>query len=151
MLKILLHKEPITKQGAKHQFQVKLPETAIEVCGVLVTLNPRQETVLPMGQEGIAIPERGSLWLRIPESRDVFYATIEGFPRHYHPDFYQIPEPGITGLTDWWFRGRRREFFAVSVPVEDTLIEGYYIDHATEAQTDYDLRVYLKLEIDQNQ
>jgi len=156
--KIIIHTEEIKKVGAKVQFQIKLPSTIKQVKGVLITANPnviggvtkRKEEVPPNENPPVTIPtesERGWVWLRIPEKRDVFFADIVRFENHQRPTLHGIVQEGISSRSEKWFSGSKREFFKVSVPIEDTLIEGFYVDRSKDRTVDYKVKIYLELEL----
>lgn len=159
MRKIIIHTEEIKKRGAKQQFQIKLPSTTNMVVGILITANP-VGNIGRFPQEGeerpIPIPirretERGWIWMRIPENRDVFYANTLQFPDHLKQDNQGtdgIDQEGLDHQPEWWFSGTKREFFEVTVPIEDTIIEGFYVDRSAESNVDYEVKVYLELELD---
>ncbi|MBI3136049.1 MAG: hypothetical protein HYZ14_15335 [Bacteroidetes bacterium] len=142
MHKILIHTEEITANGSKLQLQIKLPETIEKVTGVFAGI-----TRLP-GVAGPADPadiNAGSLWLRIPELRDVFYADRVQELNHLLPEEAIQELMGQAMQPEWWFSGTRYTFFDVTVPVEDTLIEGFYEDESSFATVHYRLNIYLNL------
>lgn len=146
MKKILIHTEDIKKQGAKVQFQIKLPKATKEVTGILITATPTE-----IRKEDRPSPIHYSGWinLRIPDKRDVFYSELVSFSNHIEELKINLPRIGL-GIGDqnkWWFNGTKREFFKIRVPIENTLIEGYYEDHSTKEIQTYTLRVYLSTEI----
>lgn len=149
MKKVILHIEEIKDTGTKLQFQVKLPVTTKCITGVLATVTPNTE---PSGAEGEdpRNENAGSLWLRVPEERDVFFADDVKEYNHIQQEFHGIAEPILTLQPDWWFSGWKREFFSITAPIEDTVVEGFYIDEtkqtAISTSTSYLLRIYLELE-----
>lgn len=147
MKKILIHKEVIKKKGAKVQFQIKLPITVTDVTGLLITatVNERQKEDLPT-----AVSYCGWIRLRLPGKRDVFYSELVHFSNHIEELRTKLPEfgLGITAKKEWWFNGTKREFFNINVPIENTLIEGYYEDHSKKSIKAYTLRVYLEMTVE---
>lgn len=145
MKKILIHSENIKKKGAKLQFQIKLPSTAKEVTGLLITATRRTE--LKREQPNLSKDFCGWIRLRTPDKRDVFYAELVSYSNHIEQQLGQLPQLGL-GLADtdgWWFNGTKREFFKIRVPVENTIIEGYYEDHSKQDNELYTLKVYLEV------
>lgn len=140
MRKVIIHIESIKKRNQKRHFQIKIPSTTEKVTGVLVTVNPGS-----MGKitDGI---ERGWLWLRIPEKRDVFFATTVHFEDHEQKELVKVDQPGISGNDERWFSAEKRDFFKVWVPTQDTIIEGFYVDRSKEQVVNYELRIYLETE-----
>ena len=155
MKKIIIHIEEIKKQGAKVQFQIKLPSTAKKVYGILITTNPYSDNAIPPDGEDNPPNEGGTsevgwLTLRIPEKRDVFYAEAIRPSSSYENDFHSIKKQGLAQEFEWWFKGTKREFFKVTVPIEDTIIEGFYEDRSTVSTVDYQLKIYLELLINKS-
>ncbi|MBL4862069.1 MAG: hypothetical protein JKY09_03510 [Crocinitomicaceae bacterium] len=148
MKKILIYTEHVKKRGAKLQFQIKLPRTCIKVKGILITIHPWS---LPKPTKAVRNPskELGSIWLRIPEKRDVFYTQTCEYPNHIIDNYLGIDRQGLTGNNEWWTIRTKRAFFKIEVPSEDTLIEGFYVDHSTAHSVDYQVKVYLELEINE--
>ena len=154
MKRHLIHIEEVKKVGAKLQFQVKLPRTIRKIAGIMVTAIPRIEIGIPSPpNEGEDIPpssivgesERGWLRLRIPANRDVFYAESVFYPSHAINGYWDFNEPGITSRTEVWFNGKKQEYFKVDVPLEDTIVEGFYEDRSSDPKVNYQLKVYLKV------
>jgi len=155
MKKIIIHTEEILKQGAKLQFQIKMPTTTNMVKGILITA-----TELDKGGKSAFVghvpptikmfnPVIGWTWLRIPEKRDVFYAEKVKFSNPLKQDLQGIPEQGFSGKPQWWIGGTKRSFFNVTVPMEDVMIEGFYVDRSAKNFTDYKIKIYLELEINE--
>lgn len=147
MKKIIIHIEEIKKLNAKVQFQIKLPSTAFQVIGILVTLHPINQTQVEVPR-GEPRPENmGALWLRIPEKRDVFFADSVRQSNHLLTEYQAIPQQGLSTQAEWWFIGKKHSFFNVTIPVEDTLIECFYKDESTTPDADYQLKIYLELQL----
>jgi len=143
MKKIIVYTEEIKKKGTKLQFQIKLPETVTQVRGILATI-----TRVPDAAQSPINPldiNTGSLWLRIAENRDVFFADIPEQSNHINVDLIGLEKVGQSMLAEWWFSGTEQKFFDITVPVEDLLIEGYYADESRFAAVNYKLRIYLEL------
>jgi len=145
MRKIIIHIEEIKSYSEKIQFQIKLPVTACQVTGVLVTVNPNTEFIRVEGDP--RIENTGSLWLRISENRDVFFADDVKESNHQESEFHNVLQQGIASEPDWWFSGQKREFFSITVPIEDAVIEGFYIDETPLTEVNYLLKIYLELEL----
>ncbi|MCR9171919.1 MAG: hypothetical protein NXI10_05475 [bacterium] len=146
MRKFLIHTIELRKPQAKKSFQVKLPWTAKQVVGLHIDIQPNFHA--PMDQliaDGFV--EVGSIWLRLSGNRDVFYADTLGFPyarKKFDPTI--LPQ-GFIGRDDWWLTGTQFSFLKMTVPVESTLIEGYYEDQHENQRVDYNVKLYLELEI----
>ena len=157
MKRHLIHTIEVKKPGAKLQFQIKLPRTVNKITGIQLaiapkidpnqgTTNPPHEGEIPPNEQPIIRePERGSLRLRIPERRDVFYSENVHFPSHALNGYWDFNEPGLVKMNEWWFSGMRQKYYTVDVPIRDTMIEGYYEDHSTDSEVDYVLKIYFKL------
>lgn len=145
MKKIIIHIEEIKSRSEKIQFQIKLPVTSNCVTGVLATVSPNTEHI-PVEGEDPRIENIGSLWLRIPECRDVFFADQVREFNHLQKEFHGITFPILTTQPEWWFSGWKRDFFSINVPIEDTVLEGYYIDETPPAPVSYLLKIYIELE-----
>ena len=145
--KVLVHLEKIKKKGSKLQFQIKLPRTAKKVIGLLVTAN---RTGTAIEGEPRDTKYAGWLRLRIPEKRDVFYADLIPFANAFEELLSRMSRLsiGIADQNEWWFGGTKREFFKVDIPIEDTIIEGYFEDHSLNNGQLYDLKVYVQLATD---
>ncbi|MEZ4921873.1 MAG: hypothetical protein R2780_01765 [Crocinitomicaceae bacterium] len=162
MKRHLIHIEAVKKAGAKLQFQIRLPKTICKITGIQVTVVPKVGDILPTPapQEGEDLPpgeqvdtghvERGSLQLRIPEERDVFFSEIVYYPNHSLQGFYDFNQPGLAQKTDWWFTGGRTKYYSTRIPVTDTLIEAFYEDRSVSVNmgdmVNYDLKIYFKLD-----
>lgn len=161
MNKILIHSERIKKVGAKIQFQITLPSTECLVEGIIVTVNPNGKArIVPpppipspkpnkVITKNLIDPQTGWLWLRIPENRDVFYSKIVKYENHQQPTLDTVQTIGINGNQEWWFKGTKREFFKINVPVNDTIIQGFYVDRSKARSVDYTLKVYLQTKINE--
>lgn len=154
MKKIIIHIEPIKKVGAKQQFQIRLPWNTKKVVGILTTSDANYQAakgtlINKRPPYGILIPSQklGDIWLRIPEKRDVFFADTLAFSDHIVNPLIQVESPGIVGDFEWWFEGTKREFFKINIPVESTIIEGFYRDNSLAGIVDYEVKVYLELDI----
>ncbi|MCH2216322.1 MAG: hypothetical protein MK086_14240 [Flavobacteriales bacterium] len=143
MGRILVHKEEIRKEGAKLQFQIKLPRTDKKVTGLLITAT---EKALTNGGDPNNSKYAGWIRLRIPEKRDVFYAELVKFSNPIEELLSRMSrlEFGLSENNEWWFGGTKREFFKVDVSIEDTIIEGYYEDHSWNENLLYDLKIYIR-------
>lgn len=142
--KFLVFKEEIRKKGAKKQFQIKLPRTARKVIGLLITANRVGGSI-----EGEPRDSKYAGWLRLrlPEKRDVFFADLVPFNNAIEELLSRMSRLGI-GIADqneWWFGGTKREFLKVDIPIEDSIIEGYFEDHSLNNGQFYDVKVYLQL------
>lgn len=145
MKKYLVHIEEIQQRGAKVQFQIKLPSTSKKVCRLGMTIDPRIVPSLPIPS---ASPQLvGSAWLRVADKRDVFYADSLYYSDSKVFDYSTIPVTGISAKGDWWFAGTKRSLFSVDVLTENGFIEGYYEDQSFLGAVDYQLKVYLELEM----
>lgn len=141
MKKIIIHTEQITKAKEKRQFQIKLPSTICAVRGVLIEARP-----VHMGKM-ITATERGWIWLSVPEKRDVFYGETTAFDDHNKPVIGAINQAGLSGESEVWFNGTRKDFFKIDVPLEATLIEAFYVDFSSGRSVHYELKIYLELEV----
>lgn len=141
MKRHLIHTEFIRKAGAKIQFQVRLPRKINQITGIQLSLI-RQGAVSPVP---VSSSERGSLRLRIPERRDVFYSENTFYPTHSMGGYYDFGEVGIGAKQEWWFKGERVRYYKTDIPLSSTFIEGFYEDQSNEPQVDYQLRIYFKL------
>ncbi len=156
MRKIIIHTETILLNGTHRQFQIELPSTAKRVTGILASVHPKTEAPLPPFSHPVPKPdikgvrtEAGQLQLMIPEKRDTFYCENLTFPNHYELQFIPVTNPGISQNLSWWVSGTKRQFFKVDVPVETTIIEGYYKDEIQGRITDYTVKICLELTINQ--
>ena len=141
MKKILIHSKKINKQGAKIMFQIKIPTDVKQVKGLLIEAT---RTGLATGITSMQSPFHcGWITLSIPDKRDVFYSDLVEFTEVQQLVTDQI---GIAGENSWWLNGTKRDFFSVSVPIENTIIDGYFEDHTVGIQTPYTLKIYLETE-----
>lgn len=145
MRKYVIHTIKVRKPRAKKSFQIKLPWTAKQVNGLHISIQPNYQPLMEqLIMDGFI--EVGSIWLRMSGGRDVFFADTLGFPyarKKFDPTI--LPQ-GFIGRDDWWFTGTQTEFMKLTVPVESTLIEGFYEDHHRDSRVDYDVKLYLELE-----
>lgn len=132
MRKIIIHIEEINARSEKIQFQIKLPVTAHCVTGILATVNPNSEGIPVEGEEDPHVKNTGALWLRIPEHRDVFFADDVKENNHVQ--------------RGWWFTSWKHNFLSINVPIEDTIIEGFYVDETPPSIISYLLKIYIELE-----
>jgi hypothetical protein len=120
----------ITALGDKIRFNLRHPENAECLTGIAVTCTRSR----PQGLEGALLSDvAGTLALAIPEKGDVFFAESV---KAEQGDFRDLTERRINlGLFNYpfGFSVKRIEYYDVSVPATNTLMEGYYEDSATEA------------------
>ncbi len=151
MKRYLIHIENIVKQNQKVVFQIKLPSTITQVVGIMITANPNLVRTIPNDGEdnpnpGAAIEgQSGFLQLRIPEKRDAFYAEYVNGSAAEKDLNNNIKKQGLGEQNKWWFDGRKRDFFKIGVPIEDTIIDGFYEDLSSSNQVDYKLKIYLEI------
>lgn len=148
MKKIIIHSEEILSLAEKIQFQIKLPLTANCVTGLLATVSPNVEGI-PVEGTRFRPENKGSLWLRIPENRDVFFADDVKEYNHLQKEFHGVILPILTARPEWWLSGWKRDFFSIHVPIQDTIIEGYYVDETAPSVISYVLKIYLELDINE--
>lgn len=138
-----LHIEEINRKDKKIQFQIRLPKNCHKVKGILTTINPTRMKLL-------STQERGSLWLRIPNKRDVFYSDSLHFEHAIEKEWSNVNTQGISENTDWWLGGSKRSFFTLELDQDIRIIEGYYEDFSTEPAVNYQLRIYLEYDLKQS-
>ncbi|GAB5417612.1 MAG: hypothetical protein Crog4KO_25970 [Crocinitomicaceae bacterium] len=146
MIGYLIHTELVKKRNGKLQLQIKLPNTIEKITGVLAVIDTKNTFRIVPPDDGYQ-RFKGSLWLRIPEKRDVFYAAdvIE-----YHgqvSSLFRKPQFGFIHSRSSWISGRIPELFSVNVPVETTVIEGYYEDESNDQMNGYTLKIYLQTQL----
>lgn len=143
----LIHSEEIVRRNGKIQLQIKLPDTIHKITGVLAVIDTKNTFRNMIPRNGIN-PFQGSIWLRIPEKRDVFYAADV---KEYHGEvspFFRKPEFGFIHSKQSWISGQRPDLFTVDVPLNRTIIEGYYQDESNDQMKGYTLRIYLQTDYD---
>lgn len=143
MNKVIQHSESIQKMGAKRQFQIKLPRTAMTVKGILITAQFENTTTVLLSP----YPSySGWLQLSIPEKRDTFYSELIAFENHKQSQLSSIQKfgLGITEQDERWFNDMPTGFYSIDVPIENTIIDGYYED-LTDVEVPYTLNVYFKI------
>ncbi|MBI1836443.1 MAG: hypothetical protein HYR91_04170 [Flavobacteriia bacterium] len=98
----------------------------------------------------IAEQEMGSLWLRIPERRDVLFSEVVKMPTHQYglagfnramnvlPDFGKGKE---------WINGSKESFFSIDIDPTSTIIEGFYSNLLKDLTNGYQINIYLNLEL----
>lgn len=98
----------------------------------------------------IAEQEMGSLWLRIPERRDVLFSEVVKMPTQQY---------GLTGfnramnvLPDFgkgkeWIDGSKESFFSIDIDPTSTIIEGFYSNLLKDLSIGYQINIYLNLEL----
>lgn len=145
MKRFILHTLEV-KPNSKIQFQIKLPSNINGVESIKIThpFSSLQSTSnFPIASDN----EVGWLWLRVPDSRDVFYSEV------LRPESYNVYEGLVTAIlstrAQWHFNGTKHEFLAMDVPVTDTVIYGFYwdrrADFAKQSNDTYQVKIYLKL------
>lgn len=135
MKRIITYHLRVERDGAKLQFQIKLPSEITKVIGIAITTNADNpyrvgSTGKPDGIFDNPVPTKtGDLWLRIADQRDVFYSEAVEFslPRYDMTTDRKITKPGL-GIGQKWFDGGKDEFFTLDVDIDNTIIEGYYED-----------------------
>ncbi len=103
-----------------------------------------------MGTQSRTLVSSGFLFLRIPETRDVFYADDIKFyaplcNQGTYPD--NAKQPQFLGNGNLWMNGTKEEFFHIEADMECTIIEGLYIDHNEVRFQPYAITIYIELEI----
>ena len=140
MKRILIHTEIITKSEQKVMFQIKLPKRITAVTGVLI------EASLISNFGGTPANRHcGQLTLSVPDQRDVFYADDVFFSDQVITNYNAIKVQGISADSTWTKRGTKRDFFGVSVPINRTIIEGFYEDQRGRSKQTYKINIYLKM------
>ena len=143
MDKIFHHSENIQRMGVKRQFQIKLPRTATSVSGILLTAQfENMEKSLSTPYPNYS----GWLQLSIPEKRDTFYSELIAFENHQQEQLSAIHQfgLGIVEKDERWFNDLPTDFYSIHVPIENTIIDGYYED-LTPVDVPYKLNIYLKI------
>ncbi len=140
MSKLIVHIENIEQNGAKHQFQIRLPHNITRIEAMKVTANPFDRT-----WESEFESEIGWLWFRLPEKRDVFFAEkISTYKDNYDLTLPKLKE--VSALKNkFWNHGKKEAFKQITAQLNTNIIEGYYIDRHRSQNSKYQLRIYLKL------
>lgn len=143
MKKIVVHTETIHKAGTKRMFQMRLPQNAVALEGVIVT---GSKTVMTTDLN-LSNKNRYCGWLMLQAGEtDSCYADLVPFA-NADLNVYNLSERvGIDAQTAWWFSGTKSSFFSVCVPLKNKFIEGYYEDHAIGANYPYELKIYLEVD-----
>jgi hypothetical protein len=139
-MKRFIHTLVVDGRGAKLQFQIRLPFQGCAVRSILVAAQANQLD--------LTAPERrqlGSIWLRLPNSCDVFYANRVDYPNHLAASPLELPCPGIGAGSEFWIKGSKQTAATVQVPIQNTVLEGYYEDQSSEIAPKYVVRIYLEL------
>ena len=144
MKKIILHKEVIKTINQKQLFQIKLPDDAQKLTGILITVNeplfdPKQSPKLY---------QKGVIDLRMSSNQEVIFSDRVDVQDHLIADLNKIQSPGMLTTKAWWFSGTKYDFFKLSIPIKNRLIEAFYVDESTKRRfVDYELKIYLELKI----
>ena len=147
MLKKIVHIVKVYQRGQKIQFQVKLPLNAKRILDLKVTANPsfkrqdRETSYFPL--------EVGWIWLRLSELRDVFFCEIIKLSRQNHNQTFLNHKPiDDFGNGSFWTQGKQEQALDITAQLDTNLLEGYYIDRFRKrAEDDYELKIYLTLEV----
>ncbi len=142
MSQIILHKEVIDKPNKKVVFQIKIPSNVKAVTGVMFGAILKGDTgIMPFKRHS------GELQLNIPEKRGVFYSEslrIQGMNDYI---FEPIGQLGLIVSSQWIHKGTKWEFEDIHIPVEHTIIDGFYEDGNPFLNgAYYELNIYLRLE-----
>lgn len=142
MIKQVVHIENIERNGEKRQFQIKLPINAKRIVAIKITANPFDRT-----WESLFESEVGWLWLRLPEKRDVLYAhKLSTYKDNYDLTLPKIEE--VNALDNYFtHHGKKEMFKKLNATLTTNILEGYYIDRIQSRNSQYQLRIYLKLEL----
>ena len=145
MFKTIVHIVKVKRKGEKIQFQIKLPLNIKQVSEIRLTANPVYQ--LGAGSPDKFAKEVGWLWLRIPESRDVFYyeSLKLSIPNH-HQTLPAILSPIYFETGQHWISGKKNEAFKIEAKLNTNMMEGYYIDRIY-SEENYQVRIYLTLKI----
>lgn len=140
--RIIVHKETIDKPGKKVVFQIKIPPDVKAITGVMFGVPLRGETGgLPFNRHS------GELRLSIPDKRGVFFSESLRVAGITHWFYSRLGKIGLIESHQWIHMGTKWEFEDMYVPVEQTIIEGYYEDENPIIRgAFYDVNIYLKLE-----
>lgn len=142
----IIHSEIVRKRNGKIQFQIKLPTTIKKITGVRSVIDTRNTFRNVRGF--VALDQfKGSVSLWIPQARDVFFAGEVLESNGKVSGIFRKPEFGFVHSDAFWISGRRPELLSVEVPVNNTLIEGYYEDASSDQMQGYTLRIYLETEL----
>ncbi len=136
MSKIILHQILIGKSDTKRSFQIRLPNGICKVEGILVSC-----TIGTIDQLA------GSLWLRIPEQRDVFYNELVHTNPHEQKSMDWKTDSILSLQPEKWFSATKQKFFKIDVPIENTIIEGFYKDESQQDFIKYQVSIYLQLKV----
>ncbi len=146
MDKIIIHHLRITQKLEKQLFQILLPENAIAITGIAVTVDKH---VVKVGFESINNMMIGMIHLKNADVGDRFFAQ----------DVHALNEPPeyeITGesfpYTKSYFRITFPEMLETYQPVTSTILDGFYEDTATggdggASYGSYNVRIYLQLKM----
>ena len=144
MKKIIIHQEVIQMENQKQMFQIKLPNDTTAITGVLIVVNETGQIPQQLREPF----EKGLINLRISNKRDVFFSERVERSNHLITPFVDRAQQGLLEREQWWFSGTQREFFRITIPVNDAIVEGFYEDKSTNVNSiEYTLKIYLELEI----
>lgn len=142
MIKQFVHIENINQNGEKRQFQVKLPHNAKSIVAIKITANPFDRT-----WESLFESEVGWLWLRLPEKRDVLFAhQLKTYKDNYNLTLPEIKEVNVLE-NHFTHHGKKEEFKQLNADLNTNVLEGYYIDRIQSINSEYQIRIYLTLEL----
>ncbi|GAB5419164.1 MAG: hypothetical protein Crog4KO_06720 [Crocinitomicaceae bacterium] len=146
MIKRLVHSVTVLKPGAKLQLRIELPSDIKRITGVLPLINSRLYTG-HTNQPEPRQPFEGSLWLRVTDKRDVFYAenVTESFKDI--GTIARFPKNGFLNNDLTWTLGQRPTPLSIEVPINQTIIEGYFEDTSNNYMKGYTLEIYLNAEL----
>src|SRR5690606_32164254 len=90
--------------------------------------------------DSVVQQEVGSLYLSIPERRNVFYSEIVKVPQQQYDQISFVK--ALLGVSNYgtgtaWVEGKKEEFFSIEIDPESTLIEGFYTNLLSDLNSDY--------------
>ncbi len=98
----------------------------------------------------VAELEVGSMWLRIPERRDVLFSEIVKMPIQQYDLVGFDRAVNILpkfGKGKAWIDGTKESFFSIDIDPTSTIIEGFYSNLLKDINVGYQINIYLNLEL----
>ncbi len=146
----------ITKQKEKINFQIRHPENVLAIIGIAVTCDKIADHLDPVG--GADIPNKGSIAgyvsLSVPQKGDVVFGDDVQLDNN---DYADLIEKAVWGLAQDISGAKKRDYYLKTfLPVNKTLLEGFYEDIYSPSLTSftgevlpflYRVRVYIRYQV----
>ena len=141
MRRIVIHRELIDKPQKKVMFQIKIPQNACAITGIMVEAGLKGTTgIVPY------LAQCGVVTLSVPDKTEVFYSKNVKLEYGTLRPYPSIAQQGLEASNSWVHKGTKWDFESIYVPTNRTILEGFYQDEEPFTRgAIYEVKIYLQI------